>query len=343
MANEPPAGAELRSRLERLENVVEGLGSVLLGTFGPEAGAAYNRYIEWAIGGDRGLEGQSKEPQGGRRPSRLEDLERAASRERWLRFEVRDTSRRLDELERSIEEQLSVRDRLEKRLEELGSEIGEAMESAFRAERVGTRATRLASDTRDDLFPYFAAIDADVPFDDVRARRVEPIRIFISDHRPELIERLRTYVVALLEEHDSDLVHELPEELGSWYGRWFSRTRNAMTSDQGRVIAQGVEDALLAPIEKGQAEVAAMHAESAARLLEGLGEVDVAAFQYGSFLLLKYTDDAGKDIVISRSLTPGQRAVIERSQELLASPHELLVLLGAVIDDTPPPDLMPGA
>jgi hypothetical protein len=113
-------------------------------------------------------------------------------------------------------------------------------------------------------------------------------------------------------------------ERGSWFSRWWTRSKDALTSDEILDRLQKAERAIeLAALGRVQAEVDQKQAAAASQLIESLKSTPHAVCAIGSVLVVKVTDDNGPRI-IARTLTQKQMIAIERDDRLVRDPHALL-------------------
>lgn len=123
---------------------------------------------------------------------------------------------------------------------------------------------------------------------------------------------------------------EYSPELGSWLKRLFLRTREFLTQEEVRERAALGEKALeVALLGKAQAEMDLNRAQGAAAILAALQPDENAAVQIGTILLVRYTDEEGKSQTRVQTLTQRELLHLEKHQELLDRPRELLLALKA--------------
>ena len=194
----------------------------------------------------------------------------------------------------------------------------------------------------EELDSYLAIVSMGVDVRNVPLRRVFPIRIYVSRFDEKKVWRLWRRLKALLDEAGFDIAAEFPEQRGSWFKKFFVKSRNAVTSDEARDRLKQVERALRLPLDKQDAEIARTFAEGASSLLQATHDDDDVVVQLGPLLLLKRRRGAadGDSTVVALTLTPRQLAAIERNQEALMNPDELLSFLRGVEEL---PDSLPQA
>ncbi len=178
-----------------------------------------------------------------------------------------------------------------------------------------------------DAQAYLAALSADVPLRDLPLPRIVPVRVYLRDGS-EGVESVSRAVESLLRSAGFDISGDLPPETGSWYKRWFAKTKEALTAPQVVERLEKVERAAeLEYISTKQAEADRNHAEAVAALIQSLQNEQEAAVQAGSILLLKFSDEHGHSRIVTRTLTQRELVAIERAPQLLKDPVGLLAAL----------------
>jgi hypothetical protein len=180
---------------------------------------------------------------------------------------------------------------------------------------------------------YLFALSFGLEPDKLPLQRVLPARIYISkvlDHgfryspiRP-IVEAFENLLAAFGLERDVSL----PPEFGSWFGRFFVRTKEFLSKKEVEERLKLAEHALNRRyIGREQAEIDKVQAEAAATLLNALKDTGNSAVQIGSLLLLRYRDAVGDIQTVIRTLTPREMMFLEQNQDALKEPRSLLQLL----------------
>lgn len=162
---------------------------------------------------------------------------------------------------------------------------------------------------------------------ETKTSRLIPIRIYISDPVPkqEELNNLTRSLIKLLESVGLDQAIEFEPESGSWWKRFFAKSKEALTSKQVTDRTKKAERAVeLQYLDKPQAEANKAQASGAAQLITSLGDVDSAAIQAGSLLLVKTCTPDGKKHIVSRTLSPTEVSTLEANQHYLAEPTTVL-------------------
>jgi hypothetical protein len=240
----------------------------------------------------------------------------------------------------------------------LANEVGEALSEGFsrldaaterrraeesyigavvhRLEEQQQQTARLLDETRQfshavagELYDLTWLLSVGVDISSARLTRHVPARIFFADGasfetRSELIRALR----ALLQESGLEFYHDLPDQEGSWWKRLFFRTKTALSQEEVQKRLKKAERAVEAHyLAKPEAEANSLQASAAANLINSLGTTENAAIQVGSLLIIKVTNEAGKSVVLARTLTPEELRHIEENQSILRQPDKILELL----------------
>ena len=150
--------------------------------------------------------------------------------------------------------------------------------------------------------------------------RYLPIRIYLSENPNEKIPEIISFLGEFIDSMGFLFVDEFPSKNGSWWKSWFGKSKNAITSDELLDRLKKGERAIeLAALDKAQSEVNKNNSEAAANLIGSLAEIDNAALQVGSLLIVKVTSGSTSSIH-TRQLTNREMILLERNQSLLHKP-----------------------
>ena len=169
--------------------------------------------------------------------------------------------------------------------------------------------------------------------DDVPLRRPAPVRIFVGDPVPHVgaLHRLSKAVVLLASDLGYDVSRDYEAQQGSWYKRFWIKTKEVATKDEvvSRVtkMEKVLENQLLG---QGIANKSKKDAESTSMLLNALENIENAAIQLESILLVKVTGPDGKPIVSVKALSTDEIIAIEKNKRLLKQPDRILDELAAL-------------
>lgn len=179
-----------------------------------------------------------------------------------------------------------------------------------------------------DIHEILIAQTLGIESNEIPLRRFIPLRVYTSSERnaftESIFESLAKFTVTVGFE-GSD---EYPSISGSWFKKWLVRATELLTSDQVKERLEKGERALnLAYVNKTQSEIDKNQSEAASNLLKSLENVEQAACQIGSILVIKLKDKMGKSLVFTRSLSQNELVLIEQNQNLLMAPDTILETL----------------
>lgn len=160
--------------------------------------------------------------------------------------------------------------------------------------------------------------------------RIVPIRTYLSNPSRLETELVSNSLIQLIGELNLEVYEDLPAEVGSWFKRWISRSKDALTHDELLKRLEKAERAIhLKYLDKPQAEADQPRLQGVSELLSAIGEND-AIIQIGSILLVKVFRPEGRSSVVVRTLTQTELAYLESHQELLHCPASILTALSRV-------------
>lgn len=177
---------------------------------------------------------------------------------------------------------------------------------------------------RIDFHEWLALQSMGIDLTSARLNRIIPLRAYLSETPEKSIENVSNAVEKLIHSFEFELTDEFPEIRGSWYKKWFARSKEAVTQPAVTDRLARVERALeLQSLNLPQAAADEKQAAAIANLIQSLKDVPNAAIQVGSILLVKQTNEKGPTIQ-TRTLTPRQIIEIENNPQLLYSPSDIL-------------------
>jgi len=122
---------------------------------------------------------------------------------------------------------------------------------------------------------------------------------------------------------------EFPEIRGSWFKKWFARSKEVLSQPEVIERLEKIERAVeLKAIDKPQADVDDKQAGAIAKLIKCLDKVPNAAVQAGSVLVVKLTTN-NVPMIQARTLSQHEMIELENNQLLLQNPAEVLGKLNA--------------
>jgi hypothetical protein len=156
--------------------------------------------------------------------------------------------------------------------------------------------------------------------------QILPINVFLDTQRVSDVTAVSKAVRSFASSLGFDLFFEGSGKWGSWFGRSFARSKKALTSQGVKDTMTRAERALeMQALHIPQAQIDAMQADAAAKLIAALEATPSALVQIGSVFLLKVD---GTPIV--RNLTQMELSYLEHNKHLYRSPKDALEELGRV-------------
>ena len=234
--------------------------------------------------------------------------------------------RRVDELfERTSE--------LSRRLDGvMNYNLNESLASRF--EELSRDVQRLSEETgeiRRETYENFVIDTMGLDHTKVVQTRYAPVRVYISEDSPTLIEVVERAVKAYTEHLGFVPSTEYPPEEGSWFRKWIVRSKEALSSEQAEdAFKKGKRAIELAAIDKQRAEVNRENALAAGEFIKSIENVPTAVAQFGSLLIIKTKDPDGECSVMSRILSEREMEFIESNQDLMKDAGSLLDRLAYV-------------
>jgi hypothetical protein len=160
-----------------------------------------------------------------------------------------------------------------------------------------------------------------------REKQTVPIRVYLSDDDPKKADQFIKAIALFKEALDLIVVDDPPAESGSWWKRWLAITRDVSSQPEVAERLRKAERALeMQALHKIQAEVDKKQAEAAQALIQSLENIENAAIQVGSLLIIKTCSDKGARLTV-RTLTQNQLALLEKDPSLLQDPETVLRLV----------------
>jgi hypothetical protein len=176
----------------------------------------------------------------------------------------------------------------------------------------------------------------------VPMQRFVPVRVWLATDDDEQAIRVSAAVDRINDTMGLESTYGFVSEHGSRFFRWWTRTKDALTSDEMTARYEKAERAIeLAALGRAQADVDQKQAAAAAQLIESLKLIPNAVCAVGSVLVVKVTEEHGPRVVV-RTLTQKQMIAIERNDQITRDPQALLKRLHEIegAGDGPTP-LMP--
>jgi hypothetical protein len=168
-----------------------------------------------------------------------------------------------------------------------------------------------------------------LPSDRIQSIRFVPVRAYIDQTPDGAIADLSAAIGEVLSAYGFTLADEFPEIKGSWFKKWFAKSKEVLSRPEVMERLEKIERAVeLKAVYKPQADVDDKQASAIAKLIKCLDKVPNAAVQAGSVLVVKLTTPNGP-IIQARTLSQDELIELENNQLLLQNPADVLGKLNA--------------
>ena len=182
-----------------------------------------------------------------------------------------------------------------------------------------------------ELHGFLAIQTLGLNLTDVPLPRYLPMRVYLSEANASQVEAVSGALQSFAEGLGFTISDEFPEEKGSWFKKWFAKTKEAVTQPEVMCRLEKMERALeMKRLHEPQAEIDKKQAEAVATLVKSLEGIPTAAMQIGSLLFVKLQSPDGKPCIQVRSLTQRELVHLERNPKVLASPSDVFQRLAEV-------------
>lgn len=221
-----------------------------------------------------------------------------------------------------LQEEVNV---LRSQTTDLRSQFGSVVE-----ERVGALQERLrlvaheSDSLRVETHSLLAIQALGLPTERVRTTRFVPVRAYIDRTPQGAVGAISDAVDGVLEAFGFVIADEFPEIRGSWFKKWFAKSKDALSQPEVIERLEKIERAVeIKAIDKPQADVDEKQAAAIAKLVKCLDKIPNAAIQAGSVLVVKLTVN-GAPVIQARTLTQEEMIELENNQLLLQDPAQVL-------------------
>lgn len=182
-----------------------------------------------------------------------------------------------------------------------------------------------------ELHAYLAAQLLGLDLNDMPLHRFLPIRVYLTKADKQQISQVSKAMNNFAKAFGFEISDDFPAETGSWWKRWFVKTREVISQPELTNRLEKIERALeLKGLHKPQSDVDKNEAEATATLIKALENTPNAAIQVGTLLIVKGEDNSGKAYVQSRTLSPDEMICLEKNRHLFSAPQEILKNLEAL-------------
>jgi hypothetical protein len=233
-----------------------------------------------------------------------------------------------EEVFHEVFERLNKLDRVQR---ELGGKLDQVRrEFRDRQEELSRKIDALDAQTKSssaELHRWLSIQSLDLATKGVRLDRFVPMRVYLSDIPDSGLDPVTEAIDRLIEAFGFEVSDDFPEVLGSWFKKWFVKTKEVASQPEVAERLAKVERALeLKGLGSPQADIDQKQASAVAALTSSLEKVPAAAMQVGSILYLKQTID-GQTVIQVRTLTQRELLILENNQDLLNSPTTVMTKL----------------
>jgi predicted metal-dependent hydrolase len=168
-----------------------------------------------------------------------------------------------------------------------------------------------------------------LPTEKIQSIRYVPVRAYIDKTPPGAIGLISDAIAEVLAAYGFSVADEFPEIKGSWFKKWFAKSKEVLSQPEVLERLEKIERAVeIKAIDKPQSEIDEKQASAIAKLVKALDKVPNAAVQAGSVLVVKLDTPKGP-VIQARTLSQGEMVELENNQLLLQDPSEVLKKLTA--------------
>lgn len=172
---------------------------------------------------------------------------------------------------------------------------------------------------------------------ELNEKRIQYIstEIYLDTNNSDVIFQIYSAVTDFIKVIDFIKVLDNKAEKGSWYKKFYSKSKKVLTSDEVVDRLKKIEYGIEAnTILKQQSEIDKNQSEALANIIKSMDRVDNGIVRIGSLLVIKITDSVTKAVNIQvRTLTVLEMYAINQRPSLLRNPESLLDNLANVIID----------
>jgi alpha-D-ribose 1-methylphosphonate 5-phosphate C-P lyase len=168
-----------------------------------------------------------------------------------------------------------------------------------------------------------------IPDNQVKLQRFIPVRAYIDETPDGAIKAISSAIKEVLSAYGFEVADEFPEIKGSWFKKWFVKSKDTLSRPEVTERLDKVERAIeLQVLNRPQADIDEKQSSAIANLIKALENVPNAAIQSGSVLVVKLTTPNGP-VIQARTLSQDEMVQLENNQLLLQEPSKVLYELSA--------------
>jgi len=174
--------------------------------------------------------------------------------------------------------------------------------------------------TQKELHAFLAVQSLGIEPGGVSLHRFVPVRLYLSSADDEQIWEVTEAINSFVSAFGFDVSDEFPAEEGSWWKRWYIRTKETITRSKLSAILKDIEQALrLRFIDGPQSEVDNRYAQVVESLAKATENSKDVMAQVGPVLYVKEEDPQGESHVRILHLNRRQLTSLERNPNELRS------------------------
>jgi len=159
----------------------------------------------------------------------------------------------------------------------------------------------------------------------IKLDRFIPVRVYLSDESEASVRKVSSAIDRLLSAFGFEFSDDFPAENGSWWKKWFAKSKEVATQPEVADRLEKIERALeLKGLHQPQAEIDKAQAEAIAALTVAIKDIPNVAIQAGSILLVKTTDANQGPCLQVRTLSTKELIYLENNQHLLCKPATVM-------------------
>lgn len=183
-----------------------------------------------------------------------------------------------------------------------------------------------------DVHTYLVAQSMGLDLNAIPLPRFVPVRVYLSEASRNDIQNVTRAVSRIADAFGFAVSDEFPERTGSWWKKWFVKTKEVATQPEVQQRLEELERALkLKGLGKPQADIDKTQAEAVALLVKAVEKIPNVnvTIQTGAILLVKTTQN-GSNCLQVRTLTQRELIHLEKHQDLLTTPDTVLSQLAGI-------------
>lgn len=184
--------------------------------------------------------------------------------------------------------------------------------------------SRQSAELQIEAHTLMALVSLGLNQDETRFRRIVPLRAYLDIDDRGLMSETAAAITEVIDMLGFGLADDFPAVYGSWYKRWFAKSRDALSRPEVVERLEKLERAIeLKYVENPQSDVDGKQAGAIAKLVKCLEKTPNAALQAGSVLVVKITTPSGP-MIQARSLSQQELTELENNQQFLQEPATIL-------------------